>query len=58
MEGSLCNRAKILEWAAISFSRDLPDQGIKAGSPAFQADSLPTELQEKTISFYSTLLIQ
>ena len=26
---------------------DLPDPGIKPGSPALQADSLPTELQEK-----------
>ena len=24
---------------------DLPDPGIKPGSPALQADSLPTELQ-------------
>ena len=26
---------------------DLPDPGIEPGSPALQADSLPTELQEK-----------
>ena len=26
---------------------DLPDPGIKPGSPALQADSLPTELSEK-----------
>ena len=26
---------------------DLPDPGIKLGSPAWQADSLPAELQEK-----------
>ena len=26
---------------------DLPDPGIKPGSPALQADSLPTELQGK-----------
>ena len=25
---------------------DLPDPGIKLGSPAFQADSLPSELRE------------
>ena len=31
---------KILEWDAISFSRDLPDLGIKAGFPALQADDL------------------
>ena len=28
---------------------DLPDPGIKAGSPALQADSLPTELSGKPI---------
>ena len=27
-------QARILEWAAISFSRDLPDPGIKPRSPA------------------------
>ena len=42
--------ARILEWVAISFSRgsspwvDLPNLGIKPGSPALQADSLPTKL--------------
>ena len=38
---------RILEWVAFPFSRDLPDPGIKAGSPALQADSLPTELSGK-----------
>ena len=28
-------------------SADLPDPGIKLGSPALQADSLPTELSGK-----------
>ena len=32
-------QARILEWVAISFSRDLPDPGIKPGSPALQADA-------------------
>ena len=27
-------QAIVLEWAAISFSRDLPDPGIESGSPA------------------------
>ena len=27
-------QARILEWVAISFSRDLPDPRIKPGSPA------------------------
>ena len=34
---------RVLEWVAISFSRDLPDPGIETGSPALQADSLPSE---------------
>ena len=36
-------QARILEWVAISFSRDLPNPGIKARSPTLQADSLPSE---------------
>ena len=36
-------QARILEWVAISFSRDLPNLGIRPGSPAFQADSLLSE---------------
>ena len=33
-------------WSGLPFSlsEDLPDSGIELGSPAFQADSLPTEL--------------
>ena len=38
-------QARVLEWAAIPFSGDLPDPGIKATSPALQADSLPSEPQ-------------
>ena len=36
-------QARILEWVAISFSRDLPDPGIKPGPPTLQADSLLSE---------------
>ena len=36
-------QARILEWVAIPFSRDLPDPGIKPRSPELQADSLPSE---------------
>ena len=36
-------QARILEWVAILFSRDLPDPGIELGSPALQADSLLSE---------------
>ena len=34
------SQVRILEWVAISFSRGLPDPGIKPRSPALQADSL------------------
>ena len=36
-------QARILEWIIISFSRDLPDPGIKPGSTALEADSLTSE---------------
>ena len=36
-------QARIVEWVAISFSRDLPNPGIEPGSPALQAD-LPYEV--------------
>ena len=35
--------ARILEWKAIPFSRESLNPGIKPGSPATQADSLPSE---------------
>ena len=35
--------ARILEWVAIPSPGDLPNPGIKPGSPALQADSLPSE---------------
>ena len=37
-------QARILEWVAFPYPGDLLNPGIKPGSPAFQADSLPTEL--------------
>ena len=40
-------QARILEWVAFPFSRDLPNPGIEPRSPALQADSLPAELQGK-----------
>ena len=40
-------QARILEWVAICSPGDLPDPGINPGSPALQADSLPTELRGK-----------
>ena len=36
-------QARILEWVAISFPGDLPNPGIEPGSPALQADALPSE---------------
>ena len=32
-------QARILEWVAFPSAGDLPDPGIKPGSPALQADS-------------------
>ena len=36
-------QARILEWVAVPFSRDVLNPGLKARSPALQADSLPVE---------------
>ena len=45
-------QARVLEWVAVLFSRgDLPNPGIKPGSPALQADSLPTELLGKPLHY-------
>ena len=43
-------QARVLEWIAISFSRDLPDPGIEPGFPALQADALPSEPPGKPAS--------
>ena len=40
-------QARIMEWVAISFSRDLPNPGIEPGSPALQTDALLSEPQGK-----------
>ena len=39
-------------WSGLPFPSpgDLPDPGIEPGSPALQADSLPTELRGKPIA--------
>ena len=39
------SQARILEWVAIPFYGDLSDPGIEPGSPAWQADSILTELR-------------
>ena len=46
------SQARILEWVAISFSRDLPNPGIEPSSPTLQADSLPTEPSGKPRYFF------
>ena len=38
---------RILEWVAYPSPGDLPNPGIELGSPALQADSLPTEISGK-----------
>ena len=44
-------QARILEWVAISFSRDLPDPGIELRSPALQPDPLLSEPPGKPFFF-------
>ena len=44
-------QARILEWAAFPSPWDLPNPGIKPGSPALQADSLLSELPGNLIVF-------
>ena len=48
VHGSL--RARILEWVAISFSRDLPDPGLTPASPALAGGFFPTALPGNRIS--------
>ena len=45
---SICGilQARILEWAAIPFSRGFPNPGIKPGSPPLPTDSLSSEPPE------------
>ena len=43
-------QARILEWAVMPSSRDLPNPGTEPRSPALPADSLPTELQGKPMN--------
>ena len=55
---------RILEWVAILSPGDLPNKGIELGSPALQADSLPTELSGKPFinkghhQYYATKIYQ
>ena len=40
-------QARILEWVAFPFSKDLLNSGIEPRSPTLQVDSLPAEPQGK-----------
>ena len=40
-----------MEWVPFPFRGDRPDSGIKPGSPALEADSLPAEPQRKPQTF-------
>ena len=49
--------ARILEWVAISSSRDLPDPGtepVSTVSPELQVGSLPTETSGVTLSWMNS----
>ena len=50
-------QARIPKWVAIPPPEDLPDSGIELGSPALQADSLPSELPGKPPSSHKQKLI-
>ena len=46
-------QARILEWIAISFSRDIPNPGIEPGSPALGADALTSEPPGKPLNYHN-----
>ena len=50
-------QARILEWVPIPSPGDLPNPGIEPGSPALQADSLPSKLSGKPILNYIYIYI-
>ena len=50
-------QARILEWVAISFSKDLPDLGIEPMSPALAGIFFTTESLGKPLSKYKELQI-
>ena len=49
---------RILECVAIPFSRDLPDLGIKPGSPTLPVDSLPSDPPGKYQHGYSLCFLE
>ena len=51
-------QARILEWVAIPISRVSSNPGIEPGSPALQADSLPSEQQGSSIKVLDGIFFQ
>ena len=49
-------KARVLEWVAIPFSRGASDPGVKPGSSALQADSLPLS-QREALNCYTFIYI-
>ena len=47
--------ARVLEWVAIPSPEDLPNPGIEPGSPALQADALPSEPPGKHVYREATI---
>ena len=50
-------QARILEWVSIPFSGDLSNTEIIPGSPALQADSLPTEPLGSAEGWWASVLL-
>ena len=50
------SKARILEWVAISCSRDLPNPGIKPTSPAFTVVFFTTEPPRKPLDIWKFYL--
>ena len=51
-------QARVLEWVAISFSRGSSHPGIESGSPALQADALPSEPPGKPLCPHLMFILQ
>ena len=51
-------QARRLEWVAIPFSGDLPDPGMEPGSPALQADAVPSQPPGKSMILHKDRHIQ
>ena len=49
------SQARILEWVAISFSRDLPDLGMEPESPALAGGFFTAEPQGKPPVYFTTI---